>query len=150
MLVKEIYTITKDFPKEELFGIVSQIRRAAVSIPTNIAEGAGKASQKDFGRYLQIAFGSANEVEYLLLLSFELSYMRDHVYEAIQLKIEQVKKMLSGLLKVVAGKRLAVNSNGSAVSGERLTVSGNTLTEKTTNRELQTPNQKPTTVNRQP
>jgi four helix bundle protein len=110
MLVKEIYTITKDFPKEELFGIVSQIRRAAVSIPTNIAEGSGKASQKDFGRYLQIAFGSANEVEYLLLLSFELSFVKNEDYQKTQNKIEQVKKMLSGLLKVVDGKRLTVSS----------------------------------------
>lgn len=101
MLVKEVYMLTVAFPKEELYGLVSQLRRASVSIPTNIAEGSGKASKADFGRYLQIAFGSANEVEYLLLLSFELKYINQNYYEVINAQTEQIKKMLSGLLKSV-------------------------------------------------
>ena len=129
VLVKEVYALTILFPKEELYGLVSQIRRAAVSIPTNIAEGSGKSTQKDFGRYLQIAFGSANEVEYLLLLSFELSFVKNEDYQKTQIKIEQVKKMLAGLLKLVNGKRLPLSRNPS--------------TEKTVNQELLTANQKP-------
>ena len=103
-LVKVIYAETTSFPKEELFGIVSQVRRAVVSIPTNIAEGAGKSSNADFGRYLQIAFGSANETEYLVLLSFELGYIENEKYENINFKIVEVKKMISGLLKTVKSK----------------------------------------------
>jgi four helix bundle protein len=101
LIVKDIYGLTISFPKEELYGLVSQIRRAAVSIPTNIAEGSGKASKADFGRYLQIAFGSANEVEYLLLLSFELKYLSQAQHEGIHAQIEEIKKMLAGLLKSV-------------------------------------------------
>lgn len=101
LLVKDIYALTITFPKEELYGMVSQIRRASVSIPTNIAEGAGKASKADFGRYLQIAFGSANEVEYLLFLSFELNYLGKEKFEPMNTRIEEIKKMLSGLLKSV-------------------------------------------------
>jgi four helix bundle protein len=100
-LVKVVYAETISFPKEELFGIVSQLRRAVVSIPTNIAEGAGKGSNADFGRYLQIAFGSANETEYLIFLSFELGYIGKEKYETLNIKIIEVKKMISGLLKTV-------------------------------------------------
>jgi four helix bundle protein len=101
LLVKDIYSLTIAFPKEELYGLVSQIRRASVSIPTNIAEGSGKASKADFGRYLQIAFGSANEVEYLLFLSYELKYVSSENFEPLNTRIEEIKKMLSGLLKSV-------------------------------------------------
>ncbi len=76
-----IYSSTKGFPKEELFGITSQIRRAAVSIPTNVAEGCGKFTKKDFANFLQIAFGSAQEVEYLILLSSELNYFDKAEYQ---------------------------------------------------------------------
>ncbi len=64
LLALEIYRASKSFPKEERFNIMSQIRRASISIPTNIAEGCGKFTRKDFGNFLQIALGSANEVEY--------------------------------------------------------------------------------------
>lgn len=99
LLVKDIYSLTIAFPKEELYGLVSQIRRASVSIPTNIAEGSGKASKPDFGRYLQIAFGSANEVEYLLFLAFELKYISQNNFEPLSSRLEEIKKMLAGLLK---------------------------------------------------
>ncbi len=70
-LVVMIYQNTKTFPKEELYGISSQLRRAIVSIPTNIAEGCGRGSDKDFAKFAQIAVGSASESEYLILLSNE-------------------------------------------------------------------------------
>ena len=96
-----IYNFTKYFPKEERYGITSQIRRAVVSVPTNIAEGCGKFTQNDFARYLQIAFGSAQEVEYLSFLSYELGYLREDQYKKTNALINEVKAMLISLLKKV-------------------------------------------------
>lgn len=96
-----IYNTTKSFPKDEQFGIVSQMRRAAVSVPTNIAEGCGKFTQKDFANFLQTAFGSAQEVEYLSLLSFELGYLNQEQYTKTDLLINEVKAMLISLIKKV-------------------------------------------------
>ncbi len=96
-----VYANTKGFPKEELFGITSQIRRAAVSVPTNIAEGCGKFTQKDFANFLQMAFGSAQEVEYLSLLSFELGYLNQEQYKKTDSLINEVKAMLISLIKKV-------------------------------------------------
>lgn len=98
---KLVYDFTKCFPKEERYGITSQIRRAVVSVPTNIAEGCGKFTQKDFARYLQIAFGSAQEAEYLSFLSFELGYLKEEQYVKTNSLINEVKAMLISLLKKV-------------------------------------------------
>jgi len=98
-----IYSSTKGFPKEELFGITSQIRRAAVSIPTNVAEGCGKFTKKDFANFLQIAFGSSQEVEYLSLLSSELNYFNKTDYQKIESLNNEVKAMLISLIKKVRG-----------------------------------------------
>src|SRR5450759_4961034 len=70
-----VYHVTNKFPKEELYGITSQLRRAIISTPTNIAEGCGRGGDKDFARFIQIALGSASEAEYLVLLSNELGYL---------------------------------------------------------------------------
>ncbi len=96
-----VYNSTKGFPKDELFGITSQIRRAAVSIPTNVAEGCGKFTKKDFANFLQIAFGSAQEVEYLSLLSFELDYFNKIQFQKIESTNNEVKAMLISLIKKV-------------------------------------------------
>src|SRR5262245_66199935 len=77
------YGLTKAFPREELYGLVNQLRRAAVSIPTNIAEGCGRGSDRDLARFLYIAMGSASETEYLLLLSHELGYLDSGQYQDI-------------------------------------------------------------------
>jgi four helix bundle protein len=74
-LTLEVYKITSIFPKEELFGLTSQIRRAVSSIPTNISEGCGRNSDKEFNQFLNIALGSASETEYLLTLSKDLNYI---------------------------------------------------------------------------
>ena len=93
-----VYKITEKFPKEELFGITSQLRRAVVSIPTNLAEGSGRGSDKDFKRFVQIAMGSASESEYLILLSKDLGYFSEENYGNLLVKIQEVKKMLSSLI----------------------------------------------------
>jgi len=98
-LTLEIYKITNKFPKDEIYGITNQLRRACTSIPTNIAEGCGRDSSKDFARFLQIAFGSANEVEYLILLSSDLKYIESEIYQNLTDNIIEIKKMLSALIK---------------------------------------------------
>jgi len=98
-LVIIIYRITNNFPDIEKFGITSQIRRAGVSIPTNIAEGAGRKGDIEFSRFLHIAFSSANEVEYLSLLSYDLGYLDNEKYQEVQNKVVEVKKMIMALLK---------------------------------------------------
>lgn len=101
ILTKDLYRVTSKFPKDELFGLTSQLRRAGSSIPTNIAEGCGRGSDADFRRFLQIAFGSANEVEYLILLSYELSYIQKNQFLELDNKIKEVKKMLAGMIKTL-------------------------------------------------
>jgi four helix bundle protein len=97
----EIYKVTSLFPDAEKFGLVSQLRRAAVSIPSNIAEGCGKLSQADFANFLQIALGSVNETEYLLLLSNELGYFPSEVHNDLEEKSNKIRAMLISLLKKV-------------------------------------------------
>jgi four helix bundle protein len=80
-LALKVYRKSEKFPVEERYGLTSQIRRAAVSIPTNIAEGCGRGSDADFDRLVQIALGSASEVEYLLLLSRDLKLFRSEDYQ---------------------------------------------------------------------
>ena len=93
-LTLEIYKITKTFPKEEVFGLTSQIRRAVSSIPTNIAEGCGRNSNKEFAHFLQIAIGSATEVEYQLLLAHDINYINDDDYQVLTDETVAVRKMI--------------------------------------------------------
>ena len=93
-LTLDIYKLTQQFPKEELFGLTSQIRRAISSIPTNIAEGCGRATNKDFAHFLQISIGSACEVEYQLLLAHDLNYITDEDYNRLNDEIVSVRKMI--------------------------------------------------------
>ena len=93
-LTLDIYKLTQQFPKEELFGLTSQIRRAISSVPTNIAEGCGRATNKDFAHFLQISIGSACEVEYQLLLAHDLNYITDEDYNRLNDEIVSVRKMI--------------------------------------------------------
>lgn len=99
--VLDVYRVTKNFPKEELYGITSQLRRAAVSVPTNVAEGSGKFTQRDFANYLQNSLGSCMESEYLIFLSFELGYMRVEEFKNLDEQVNEVKaKLINFLVKV--------------------------------------------------
>jgi len=97
--VKEVYQISNGFPSHEMYGLTSQLRRASVSIPTNIAEGSARGSNTDFARFIQIALGSAAESEYLLLLAHELGYYDLNEHQRLISQIEEVKKILNGFLK---------------------------------------------------
>ncbi|MFV0176253.1 four helix bundle protein [Empedobacter falsenii] len=99
--VTDIYNLTKDFPKEEQFGLTNQIRRASVSIPSNIAEGAGRRSDKEFLQFLYISMGSIQEIDTQLLISLNLNYLTKSEYEILLTKLDQISKMISGLIKFV-------------------------------------------------
>jgi len=103
-LLKEIYSATKDFPKEEKFGLISQIQRAAVSIPSNIAEGCGRHSNKEFFQFLSIAQGSSYELETQLIIAKELNYMPEVSFESINSQIQEVQKMLFAFKKIIQSK----------------------------------------------
>jgi len=96
-LVKDVYLTISLFPEEEKFGIISQIRRASVSIPANIAEGAGRNTNNDFGRFLDIANGSCFELETLLILAVDLDYLSKSKYDTIYNDIEEIQKMIYSL-----------------------------------------------------
>jgi len=98
-LVKFIYFLTSKFPKEELFGISSQMRRAVISISSNIAEGSGHSSKKDFIRFLEISYSSTSELETQIILSFDLNYVIEIDLNLGLEKISEIQKMLSGLIK---------------------------------------------------
>ena len=94
----DVYTLTRAYPKDELFGLTSQIRRSSSSIATNIAEGCGRGSDADFGRFPQMAMGSASESEYQILLSFDLAYIDENQYKQMNAKVTEIKRMLSSLI----------------------------------------------------
>lgn len=93
-----IYELTANFPRDEVYGLTSQVRRAAASIPANVAEGCGRDGDAELARFLRIAMGSANELEYHLILARDLGYLSPESYESSASSASEVKRMLSGLL----------------------------------------------------
>lgn len=100
-LALNLYEASKSFPKEEIYGITSQLRRAAVSIPCNVAEGCGRHTQKDFANFLQIALGSINETEYLIQLAKDLKYLQQEPYNHINQRLNKIRAMNIKLLEKV-------------------------------------------------
>lgn len=98
-LVKEVYSVTSKFPNTEQYVLVQQICRAVVSIPSNIAEGSGRKTKKDFEHFLSISLGSSFELETQLIISLELGYIRAEDYEKIESSIHEIQKMIRGLQK---------------------------------------------------
>jgi four helix bundle protein len=98
-LTLDIYRSSKSFPKEEMYGLTSQMRRASVSIGSNIAEGACRKGDTDFARFLQIAVGSASELEYQLFLARDLELLKTADYERLSDSAVEVKKMLASLMQ---------------------------------------------------
>jgi four helix bundle protein len=99
--ILKVYEATKLFPKEELYSLTNQLRRAASSIPANIAEGCGKNSQAEFAHFLNISLGSANETEYFLILSKDLKYLDENIFETLIKIINEIKAMLIALISKV-------------------------------------------------
>lgn len=95
----ELYSVTKTFSESEKFGITSQIRRASISMATNIAEGSGRDSSKEFARFLYVAYASACEVECLLILSNDLKIITDEKFKILSANVEEIKKMLFGFIR---------------------------------------------------
>ena len=96
-----IYKSTSSFPKEELYGLVSQMRRSASSIPSNIAEGCGRNTQPQFARFLNIAFSSASELEYQIILSKDLKLINSKIFKELSDNIVEIKRMLYSLIHKV-------------------------------------------------
>jgi four helix bundle protein len=96
-----VYKETAAFPTEERYGLTSQMRRAAVSVPNNLAEGCGRGSDRDMARFIQTSLASASEVEYLLLLSRDLGLLPAERYPAMDAGITEIKRMLTGLIKTL-------------------------------------------------
>ncbi len=104
-LVLVIYKLTRDFPSEEKYGLVSQLRRAAASVPTNLAEGCGRNSTAELRRFAEIAMGSASEIEYLLLLSGQLNFLNNKIQLEITEQTQEVKRMLSSFIQTLRSRQ---------------------------------------------
>jgi len=98
-LTLDLYKITKEFPAEKKFGLVSQIRRAVSSIPTNIVEGYKRRTTKEFMHFINIADASLEEIRYLLLLLYDLNYIKNIIYQELNCSCDEIGKMIGGLEK---------------------------------------------------
>lgn len=97
----DIYAATKTFPRQEVFGLTAQLRRAAVSVTSNIVEGCARHSKSDYIRFLDMAYGSAREVEYQVSLAFRLGYLNEKANESLRALTVETSKVLSGLLRAL-------------------------------------------------
>ena len=104
-LTLAIYKSTESFPKHEIYALTSQIQRAAVSIPTNIAEGCGKDSDAELKRYFLISMGSASELEYLLILAKDLGYLPAQNHQSLSNDLIEVRKMLNAFIQTLKASR---------------------------------------------
>lgn len=98
-LAVTVYMVTRCFPREEMYGLISQIRRAAMSIPANIAGGCGRGGQADTARFLQVDMGSACEVEYYALLAHDLTFLDAKTHQQVAEQVSEVKRMLASLIQ---------------------------------------------------
>ena len=104
-LTLEIYKATAKFPREEVYGLTSQMRRCSSSIAPNIAEGCGRGSNADLAKFLQIGMGSASELEYHILLAYDLTFLSVTIHDRLQTRVIEVKRMLTSLLQKVRAAR---------------------------------------------
>ncbi|OIP30031.1 MAG: four helix bundle protein [Deltaproteobacteria bacterium CG_4_8_14_3_um_filter_43_13] len=100
-LVLDVYGVIKTFPMEEKYNLTDQLRRAVVGIPSNIAEGAARNTKKEFANFLYIAQGSLSELDTQLEIAFKLGYIKSNDFENLELKMDRIGKMISGLIKAL-------------------------------------------------
>jgi four helix bundle protein len=110
-LVVSVYAITKEYPKEERYGLVSQINRSVVSVPSNIAEGSGRNTDKYFSKYLTQSLGSLYELETQIIVSLRLNFISENKFEEIMKVINELKKMLIGFINKINSVKEHLNSN---------------------------------------
>jgi four helix bundle protein len=103
--VVDVYKLTESFPNEEKFGLTSQIRRAAVSVPANIAEGAGRQSEKEFVHFLSNAQGSASELSTEILIAFRLGFLAEQTYQTAHDELDDIGRMIHGLSRHLKSKQ---------------------------------------------
>ena len=122
-LVLEIYKLTKDFPRSEVYSLVDQIKRAGYSVPANIVEGHSKSSKKEFLRYLYISRGSLEELRYFLLLAKDLSYITKRKYNDFENKLTEISYLLNQLIKSLTSttSKPFIPSTTSKTSNQRIT-----------------------------
>ncbi len=111
------YKATKDFPRNELFGLTSQIRRCAASIAANVAEGCGRSGNAELNRFLQISSGSASELDYHFLLARDLGYLRPQDYRDLTTQLLHLRRMLSALITKIAEDVAAPKAKAAAAKG---------------------------------
>jgi four helix bundle protein len=110
-LTLDVYEATAGFPREEVYGLTAQLRRSCVSIPANIAEGCGRSGDAELARFMQIAMGSASELEYHLLLAHDLNLLDDQGYEKLSGRAVEVKRMLSAFISRLRVKQPVSQTN---------------------------------------
>jgi len=103
-LTVDVYQVTHSFPSDERYGLTQQLRRAAASIPANIAEGAGRRTKSDFARFIDIASGSANEALYHMMLSRDLLLLSESTYESLAIRAVEVRRMLTSLAQTLRSR----------------------------------------------
>ena len=104
-LVEEVYRIARKLPAEERFGLAAQLRKSAVSIPANIAEGCGRGTDSELRQFLQIEMGSASELEYHLLLARDLGYLETATYDPLNDQVTEIKRMLAAFIHKLKADR---------------------------------------------
>lgn len=104
-LVSKIYRLTATFPKEEIYSLTAQIKRSAISIPSNIAEGSARESNKEYIRFLYIALGSLAELDTQLLIANDLEFIKSDEYQKLSIMLDEIGKMLSGLISYRKNRR---------------------------------------------
>jgi four helix bundle protein len=116
VLVSEVYRVTKTFPREEIYGLTSQLRRCAVSVPSNIAEGQGRSTRGEFLQFLGHSRGSLFEMETQLIIAADLAYLDQHNQDAVITQLTRVAQLLNALitsLRPVPGKRITIHDSRS-------------------------------------
>ena len=115
-LTVRVYNVTRDFPDSERFGLVAQLRRSTASIPANLAEGSAISSEASFANFVEVAYSSASEADYQLLLARDVGYLHSSEYDALEAQIAEIRRMLAALRRTLRKNGGTTGSRRSAVA----------------------------------